>query len=595
MKNHMSRPSWDILKKIAHEHLWPHKKALIITIFCMILSAISTALLAHSLKPIFNDIFIGHRKDLLIYVAGGILSIFIVKGFSEYGSTLLLENLGQRMLMSFQNKLFSHLIFLDLDFFHTEHEGKVTSLLLNDARTIKNSVLTSLSGIVKEGLTAISLLVVMIKDNGRLTLISLVGLPLVMGLLVICGRKVRKISLQLSQETGQLQVFFQQIFHNIALVKSCNTETREIDSLATRLQDLLAQTLRVGKVRAFVHPAMEILGGVAIVTVILIGGSQVMRGAQTTGSFLAFLTALFFVYRPLKNIIHLNTQIQEGLAAAQRIQSVMAIPPQSRMTSTVPQIYDKKVFAKDICFDKITFGYQGTPLFTDFSCTIQAQKRTALVGPSGSGKTSLFYLLLRFYMPQKGEILWGHHPIASMDVHHLRRHIALVTQDIALFDETIAYNISYGVPGASLAEVRRAAALAFADEFIDELPNGYHTRIGPHGIKLSGGQRQRLALARAFLMDAPLLLLDEATSALDTVSERKIQQALRSLTQQRTTLVIAHRLSTIEDADQILVMNKGHIVQTGTHQELIGQTGLYQKLASEYAAPQEPLDFDHTS
>lgn len=580
----MSRPSWDILTKIAREHLWPHKKALIITIFCMIISAISTALLAHSLKPIFNDIFIGHRKDLLVYVAAGILGIFIVKGFSEYGSTLLLENLGQRMLMSFQNKLFSHLIFLDLDFFHTEHEGKVTSLLLNDTRTIKNSILTSLSGIVKEGLTAISLLVVMIKDNGRLTLISLVGLPLVMGLLIICGRKVRRISLQLSQETGHLQVFFQQIFHNIALVKSCNTENREIESLSERLRRLLDHTLRVGKVRAFVHPAMEILGGMAIVAVILIGGSQVMKGVQTTGSFLAFLTALFFVYRPLKNIIHLNTQIQEGLAAAQRIQAVMSIQPQAHLTPTVPKIHPKNVFQGDITFDNVTFSYEQTPLFQDFSCSVKAQKRTALVGPSGSGKTSLFYLLLRFYTPQQGKILWDQKNIANMDIHHLRQHIALVTQDIALFDESIAYNISYGVQGASLADVRRAASLAFADEFIDELPQGYQTRIGPQGIKLSGGQRQRIALARAFLLDAPLLLLDEATSALDTVSERKIQQALRSLTQQRTTLVIAHRLSTIEDADHILVMNKGAIVQAGTHQELISEKGLYQKLASEYVA-----------
>jgi subfamily B ATP-binding cassette protein MsbA len=549
----------------------------------MVVAALTTAFLAQCLKPIFDDIFIGHQKERLFYIALGVLSIFIIKGISEYGATLCMEHVGLRIMNSLQQHLFDHLVFLDLDFFRKSHEGHITSLLLNDIRTIKNSVLQATSGILNQGFTIVGLIYVMVHQNPSLSLASFVGLPLVMGLLVYSGRKVRAVALKLSRDTGSLQIFFQQIFQNIALVKAYHTEAQESLSLKSRLIKLTDQMMQVCRIRSLIHPIMEIMGGIAIVIVIVIGGVQVMEGTQTTGSFLAFITALLFVYRPLKTIIQMNTTLQEGLAATERIQDILmtqeTLEKQARCTTHfIPQ--PKSLFHQDIVLDHVGFTYPEAhqPLFKALSCRFKGGMRSAIVGPSGAGKTTLFHLLLRFYRPQQGCIRLGDVDFSQVNLQNLREHMALVSQDISLFDDTIAANISYGM-NASLDQIREASSLAFADEFIDSLPLGYQTPVGSQGVKLSGGQRQRISLARAFLRNAPILLLDEATSALDGTSEKKIQEATMRLSQERTTLIIAHRFSTIEHANTIFVLNHGDLVQEGSHTELIAMPGLYKELA----------------
>jgi subfamily B ATP-binding cassette protein MsbA len=570
------------MKKLIQPHLAPQASLLILGGACMVITALTTAVLSTTLKPIFDDIFIGHRRELLQMVAVGVLVVFVLKGLSEYGAALCAEIAGQNMIISLQKKLFSHLVFLDLAFFRARHEGHVTSLLLHDVRTLKASVLQTLNGFLKEGVTVMALLFVIFRENAKLASIALGGFPLILFLLVSCGRNIRKISWDLSLETASLHTFFQQIFQNITLVKASHTEVQEMESLEMRLEKMSQHVVKTGRIRALIHPIMEILGGLAIVMVLVQASLQVIKGRQTTGSFLTFITALLFIYRPMKNIIHLNTQLQEGLAAAERIQSVLeteeTIEKQARLPLMIVS-HSSQIFRGDIRFEHVTFGYDThSSVLQDVSCSFEGGKRLALVGPSGSGKTTLFHLLLRFYRPQQGKILWGGIDIATMNLLELRKHIAFVSQDIVLFDESVANNIRYGM-NATEEEVRQAAHLAFADEFIETLPQQYEARIGANGVKLSGGQRQRLALARAFLRNAPLLLLDEATSSLDAVSEGKIRQATERLSQERTVLIIAHRFSTIEKADKIFVMSKGGILEQGTHEQLIEQQGLYERMA----------------
>ncbi len=355
-----------------------------------------------------------------------------------------------------------------------------------------------------------------------------------------------------------------------------------MSALRHRLNSLFKKSIKACFIRASVHPIMEILGGFSIVVVILSGGLQVIQGTQTTGSFLTFITALLFIYQPIKKIIRCNSQLQEGLASAERIQEVLDLSQYNTQDVGPKLIITESAidFGGPLIFEKVCFGYPGThAIIQDLSCLFQGQKNSAIVGPSGAGKSTLFQLLLRFYFAQKGKILIGNTDILTIPLEKWRQCMAFVGQNIALFDESVAYNIGYGIKNVSLKAIERAAELAFADEFICKLPQGYNTTIGSNGVKLSGGQRQRIALARAFLKDAPLLFLDEATSSLDTISEGKIQKAIKRLTFQRTTLVIAHRLSTIESADCIFVMQNGRFIEQGSHQQLMRAKGFYEQLA----------------
>ena len=347
---------------------------------------------------------------------------------------------------------------------------------------------------------------------------------------------------------------------------------------------LFALIVRAGRTRSRASPMMEALGGAAIAAVILYGGHQVIAGVRTPGALFSFITALLLAYQPLKNLANLNASLQEGLAAAERVFEVLDIEP---MIRDRPGAKPLQITGGEIRFDLVSFGYaSGVVALDDVSLTVPAGRTVALVGPSGAGKSTILNLIPRFFDVGEGSIAIDGQDVRSVTLASLRGAIALVAQEVSLFDDTVRANIAYGRFCATEAEIEAAAQAAGASGFIDELPDRYDTLVGEHGVRLSGGQRQRIAIARAMLKDAPILLLDEATSALDSESERQVQTALRTLMHGRTTLVIAHRLSTVQGADLICVVDRGHIVESGRHEELLGVGGLYSKLHTMQFADQ---------
>jgi ATP-binding cassette, subfamily B, bacterial MsbA len=587
---------WQALCSLARDHFFrPHRTRLALGVLCMMGSALTMALLTTRLKPVFDDIFIGHRQDRLFYVAGGVFILCIVRGICEYGSSLISEFTGQSMMDSLQKRLFGHMLTLDLEFFRGQHEGRLTALLLNDVRTLRQSVLTSLSGLCAQVLLVIGLLVVMVRENVQMTLLAGTILPLVGQIMAWCGRRVRSGSRQLAGEMDGLHIFFQQVLQNIMLIKAQYTQEQEAVRLDERLDKMRVQTAKVAGVRSLVHPMMELLGGAAIVAVIFVGGSQVIEGKKTAGSFFTFLMALLVIYRPLKLTIQLNSQLQEGMAAAERVHAMLSQAPmnEAALSDQSGRLPSRQDFQADLCFRNVNFAYptrEGNVLENLDFC-LPAGKTTAIVGPSGAGKSTLFALLMRFYRPTQGQITLGDVPIDEFCLKPWRQALAFVSQESILFDDTVAANMAYGM-NVDKQSLQEAARLACADEFIHDLPDGYQTIIGARGAKLSGGQRQRIALARAFLRDASLVLQDEPTSALDSLSESSVKEATARLCQGRTTLIIAHRLATIEHADHVIVLSKGRVVQQGAPSALMACDGLYRRLALAQKLKDEGLYHD---
>lgn len=589
--------------------MWSCKRAYVfLAIGCLVLTGLLTAAQATYLKPVFDDIFIGHQKERLFYVAFLIFSVSSLKGLFEYGSSLCMDYLGQNLVHSLQQAVFKSLIKKDVSFFHDHHEAGLSAVFLGDIKTLRLSVVNVLTSMVQHSLTVLALTYVMLRENMTLWFAALFALPFIALILMWCGRKVRALSSLLLMQNDRVVIFFQQIIQNIVLIKAYHTEEKEIARLQNHLDGLRINTMKTARVRSMTHPMMETLSGFAIMGVVIIGGLQVIDGVKTTGSFVTFIMSLIFSYRPLKLMISLNAQLQEGVAAAARIQKILLSSENSSENQGDDSFIHQSVeegrqpieaflsispitdylrtdgLKKGLTFQDVSFRYtKNRPwVFNCFSCHFPAQARIALVGGSGVGKSTLFQLLLQFYTPEKGNILWDGVPIHTLPLPFLRQCITYVGQDALLFDDTIEANIAYGV-SATQEQVIKAAQMAHIDAFVQGLPLGYQTSVGTRGVHLSGGQRQRIALARAFLRDSPLLLMDEATSALDAESEHDIQMAIRGLTQSRTSLTIAHRFSTIEHADIIYVLqSKGtgaHVIQQGTHRSLLSQDGLYKTLA----------------
>ena len=394
--------------------------------------------------------------------------------------------------------------------------------------------------------------------------------------LVKIGKKIRKVSANTQNEIGQFTILLNETFTGIRHVKASGMEAYEKLRAGVLIESIFTLVFRAARTKAAAYPIMETLGGTAIVVVICYGGWQVIEGTRSTGTFFSFITALLLAYDPVKKLVNLNAQLQEGLAATERVFKVLDQEPLIVNSQGALQIDRAK---GDIAFESINFSYnQNTPLLTNMSLKIQAGQTVALVGHSGAGKTTILNLISRFFDPNTGRITLDGNDIKDIRISSLRSQLALVSQDITLFDDTIKSNITYGAMDKTLAEITAAATNAAAHEFILGLPQGYDTLVGENGVKLSGGQRQRIAIARAMLKDAPVLLLDEATSSLDSESERSVQDALSKLMANRTTIVIAHRLSTIQSADIIHVVDEGQIVESGQHLELLKRNGVYAKL-----------------
>ena len=544
---------------------------------CMVLVAASTAALAWLMNPVVQDVFFAKRAELLWPVGLAVFATFAVKGLATYGQTLIMTRVGQTVVTDLQNRLFRHLLLMDLRFFAAHRTGTLLSRLTTDINMMRLAVSTALTGLGRESLSIVLLVGVMFYQDWLLASVAFVAFPATVIPISTLGRRLRKVTANTQAQTGTLMTVVEQSLSGIRLVKAYRMEDYEasrVEGLTTTIRGLI---IKAERVKALSSPLMETMGGVAVTVVIIYGGWRVIEGATTAGAFFSFITALLSAYRPMKALSNANAAVNEGMASAERLFAVLDIAPGVVEKPGAPALIAKR---GEVQFDSVSFSYTAddSEVLADVNFTAAAGKTTALVGPSGAGKTTILNLITRFYDVNRGAIRIDGMNVTDVSVASLRDSIALVSQDIVLFDDTVRANIGYGRAGATAAEIEEAARAAFAHEFIMELPSGYDTVVGERGQSLSGGQRQRIAIARAILKNAPILLLDEATSALDAETERQVQAALSRLKQGRTTLVIAHRLATVASADQIVVVDKGRIAETGDHQALIAAGGLYAHL-----------------
>jgi len=572
----MPRSSRALIHRIVAEHLRPHLGRVAAAVALMGLAAAATAGNAWLMEPVLDDVFVKQDRSMLLLVPLVVIVLALMKGVATYGQAVTMNHVGQRIIADLQARLFAHLMRADLAYFHDNPAGRLISRLTNDVNLMRAAVAQALTGMAKDALTVIFLVALMFYQSWWMALVAFFAFPVAILPIVKLGRRMRKVSGRTQAEQAQLLTLLDESFQGIRHVKAYGMEAREAGRVGETIEALFRLVLKAARTRSASHPIMETLGSLAIAAVIFVGGSQVIAGTTTPGTFFSFITALLLAYQPVKSLASLNANLQEGLAAAERVFALL---------DTRPAIEDRPgattltVTRGEIRFEQVGFAYPGRPAVLEgFSLTVPAGRTVALVGASGAGKSTIINLLPRFYEVDAGRVLIDGVEVRDVTLASLRAHIALVSQEVSLFHDTIRANIAYGRIDADDAEIEAAARLAGADAFIRALPEGYATVVGERGVKLSGGQRQRVAIARAILRNAPILLLDEATSALDIATEREVQAALATLMKGRTTLVVAHRLATVVDADLICVIAEGRVVEQGRHAELLARGGAYARL-----------------
>lgn len=566
-----------LIFRLWREYISAYQYKIVLAFLFMGVYSLCTAAVAGMLQPVVDDVFKNEDLNMLKWLSAGVLVTFITKGLASYGQGVLMNKIGQSIIADMQIKIFEKIVHADVSFFTENKTGRLISFSTYHITMIRNLCSQIITSLGKDSITLVGLISMMFYQDAKLAAVALVILPFSIIPLSKTGRKMRKISGNTQNETGDWVSYLTQIFQGIKIVKSYDMESTEESRAQSYINTLKRYAIKSGRAKATVAPIMETLGGLAIVIIIAYGGWQVIKGYNTAGAFFSFIAALLMTYEPMKKLANLHANVQEGLAAAEDVFKIIDTP---KTIHTKPGAKNLALSSGEIKFDDVSFSYESQLTLSNLSFSVPAKKHIALVGPSGAGKSTIFNLLLRFYDPAKGSVTIDNQDLRDITIKSLRKNIALVSQDVVLFHGSIRENICYGSPKATSAQIEQAIRRSACHEFINELPDGLETQIGERGLKLSGGQKQRISIARAFLKDAPILLLDEATSSLDSDSEKIIQNALRDLSTNRTTLTIAHRLSTVRDADQIMVFDQGKLVQTGTHQNLIKIDGLYQRLCA---------------
>jgi subfamily B ATP-binding cassette protein MsbA len=565
----------EILQRI-YKRLKPYRMMLVTAITCMVLVSILSAAQAYILKPLIDKIFINKDKVMLYFMPAAILGIFLIKGIFSFGYSYLLNKVGQSFTRDLRSEFYSHIQYLSLSFFQKTPTGELISRILHDISLMQGMVSNILVNVLKDFLQIIFLLGVAFYQDWQLALLTLFFIPTVAIPIINFGRKHRKYGHSIQETYAVVSNVLHESIVGNRIVKAFCMESYEIGKFNHSVEKLFTAYMADIRVSCISRPLMELLGGIGIALVMLYGGTKVINGESTPGTFFSFLTALIMIYEPIKGVSSFNSSFQQGVAAAIRVFSILNLKSDVKEKSvaiSLPPIH------KQIAFENVRFSYDNnTEVIKGINLTVKVGEIIALAGPSGGGKTSLVNLIPRFHDLTGGKILFDGHDIRDIKIKSLRDQIAMVTQQTILFNDTVRNNIAYGDPTASEQKIMEAAEAAHALEFIEKLPGGFDTIIGESGMKLSGGQRQRLSIARALLKNAPILILDEATSALDTESELVVQKALENLMKNRTTFVVAHRLSTIKNADRIIVIQDGVIVEEGKHGDLIRANGLYKTL-----------------
>ena len=586
-------------------YLKPHSGTFALAIFAMLLVGLLESAIGALIVPIFDQAFAqdGRRTETLfglqhIIPESGLaawrtisillLTFTLAKGVAEYFSTFLMARVGQSAVLKLRQDLYRHLLSQSASFFERHRTNYLVSRLVTSAAAIEAAVASTLRDMLRESFTLIAFLAASFYYSWRLTLGSLLIAPIVAVLTAKFGTALRNLSRESFEGNKELTDTAQEALSNQTIVKAYRGEAREAARFTEVAKRIVGANLRTARISGVAPPVIEMIGMVFIVFLLYFGQQEIAAGRMNDAQFLTFLIFLFRSYDPMRKLSRLHNSMEQALAAAQHVWEIM---DEHKELAEKPEAVTLKPLVRQIELRNVSFGYdnEDRSVLRDVSLKIAAGSMVALVGESGGGKSTLTKLLLRFHDPVSGSVLWDGTDLRDAQISSLRKQIALVTQDTVLFNDTVRNNIAYGKPEATDREIEEAALIAFAHDFIKDLPLGYDTVVGERGIFLSGGQRQRLAIARSLLVDAPVLILDEATSALDAESERFVQQAIANLIRNRTTVVIAHRLSTVRRADMIVVIEGGQIIETGTHSELLAKNGQYRKLYELQFADEEEL------
>lgn len=553
------------------------KWRLVLAMVSMLLVSLSTAASAWLIKPVLDDIFVNRDMAKLYLIPGAVVFVFALRGLGMYGQEFFLNYVGQIIIRHFRDSLYDRIVDLPLRFFQSERTGVLMSRITNDVNLVRNMVSVVVTSSLRDFFTIILLVAYIFYQIWNLALIAFLVLPLAFYPIVYFGRKVRKTSTGCQESMAELNAFLHETFAGNKIVKAFGMEEYEKKRFHEKTQALFRLEVRQAIAKSMSSPVMEVLAGVGIAFIIWYGGSRVIQGVYTPGTFVSFLAAVLMLYDPVKKMSKLNNALQEGLAAVDRIFEILL--EKSEIVERENPLTLRKG-PMDVRFEDVGFAYTegGKEVLRHIDLEVRSGEVLALVGMSGGGKTSLVNLIPRFYEVHSGCIRIGGMDIRDLSLNSLRAQIAVVTQEPILFNDTVRANIAYGRPLATEEEILAAARAAYAHDFISRMPSGYDTHIGELGSRLSGGERQRICIARALIKDAPILILDEATSALDTEAEQVVQKALENLMTGRTTFVIAHRLSTITRADAIAVLVDGRVVEKGRHDVLLAKNDAYARL-----------------